>query len=639
MKLFDKLSPFLIKICFSSIFYFFISLESDEYLNPNFYFNLFVFYTFYLGTGFFGYLINDISDEDSDLKAGKTNVTSKLSSFQKFGVLSLLFSIGFFPITFLSPKTLVFVTIEYFLLIIYSFRPLRLKERGIIGVITDSLYAYFIPSLILLTYLSSITNVNSFYWIFLPSLSLFLGVGNILNHQLEDYDNDLFTQTKTFAINNLSFAKWVRKMSILISVVIFLIATFWVLNKNFSLLSSMFFVVTSFVYITKIALHLIFKNEKYLSGIPEFSLIYYGVLLITISTFVLKEFNYLFISIFFILPLINQKLKSTSVTLWFIFIQFYILNRRIASFIVNYSLYFSFLVIGIDLKKRAAQKQQSHSPQSIDAEPISLIEKNVHGLWIGKELSPMELLTISSFISNGYKFHLWVYESLKTRLPEGCILSDANIILPRNKIFKYKYSSQFGTGKGSYAGFSDIFRYKLLHDVGGWWVDMDVTCLKPFDVVSPYFFRGHHDLPLVGNIMKAPKGSLLMKRCYEEAVLEVNEFNRDWHKPISILVKNVFELNLEGNIVTNVNNSDEWHIIKLYVENLKTFPDNWYFMHWCNEVWRTNGYSKQDPLYFSTYGRQLTKYDLLPKLNVGEMRKHDSILKFRLFMDKVNDFL
>src|SRR5690606_11724688 len=129
----------------------------------------------------------------------------------------------------------------------------------------------------------------------------------------------------------------------------------------------------------------------------------------------------------------------------------------------------------------------------------------INALWIGKHLSLIEILTIRSFLDNGHSFRLFVYEEIATPLPEGCELADANSILPESAVFRYKNKSQYGQGKGSVSGFSDIFRYKMLHDSGGWWVDMDVTCLKHFDFDEEYIFRYHHELPAVGNVMKCPK--------------------------------------------------------------------------------------------------------------------------------------
>lgn len=218
----------------------------------------------------------------------------------------------------------------------------------------------------------------------------------------------------------------------------------------------------------------------------------------------------------------------------------------------------------------------------------------VNALWIGKYLSACELLTIKSFLNNGHRFVLWTYDEIKTMLPEGVELHDAAEIIPREKVFCYKYRNQFGHGKGSYAGFSDIFRYKLLYLYGGWWTDMDVTCLKPMDFEDEYVFRTHHSLPLVGNIMKCPKGSELMKACWEEAEQKIDENNRDWHLPINILVDNVNRFGL-GNFIKSYSNPDSWNVVRKLLKGKTEVPDEWHVIHWINEEWRRN---KIDRYYF-----------------------------------------
>jgi hypothetical protein len=44
-------------------------------------------------------------------------------------------------------------------------------------------------------------------------------------------------------------------------------------------------------------------------------------------------------------------------------------------------------------------------------------------------------------------------------IPNGVTIHDANKIIPAEKIFKYK-------NNGSYAGFANLFRYKLLLEKG-----------------------------------------------------------------------------------------------------------------------------------------------------------------------------
>jgi hypothetical protein len=250
----------------------------------------------------------------------------------------------------------------------------------------------------------------------------------------------------------------------------------------------------------------------------------------------------------------------------------------------------------------------------------------INSLWIGTHLSKLELLTLHSFLKFGFRFKLWLYEPLQHELPEGILVGNANEIIPADKVFRYKHKSQFGHGKGSVAGFSDIFRYKLLLDKGGWWVDMDITCLQPLDIDKPYFFRQHHHLTVVGNIMKCPKGSELMRLCYEEAINEVNEHNTDWHKPIDILNKHIAALDLSHFIVGGVTNQDRWDDTGAYVYTSKSFPGDWSFVHWQNEEWRNQKLNKNNFPYRGTLAQLMTQYGLYePPKSAWEEKKNNFI--------------
>ncbi|GAB4450241.1 MAG: hypothetical protein Fur0028_05630 [Bacteroidales bacterium] len=235
--------------------------------------------------------------------------------------------------------------------------------------------------------------------------------------------------------------------------------------------------------------------------------------------------------------------------------------------------------------------------------------KIVHSLWIGNRLTQLELLTLISFTTNGHLFYLWTYNEIETPLPSGVVVRDANEILHSSKIFKYKYSNQYGHGKGSYAGFSDLFRYALLYKYGGWWVDMDVTCLKPFDFQEPYVFRSHHELKIVGNMLKCPPFSKLMQKCFEETFFLLDEYNKDWNKPIEILNRNIIQLELET-YVRSFSNQDQWSIIKHFLKEPFEVPNYFYSIHWVNEEWRRHKIDKKQTIEHSFYSEILKKYDL-----------------------------
>jgi len=213
----------------------------------------------------------------------------------------------------------------------------------------------------------------------------------------------------------------------------------------------------------------------------------------------------------------------------------------------------------------------------------------VNGLWIGNpNLGSLELLTLASFAKQGAEFHLWTYEDLCTQVPDGVIVRDGNEILPANTIFKYPERMLLDFGGGSYVGFSEIFRYKVLYDCGGWWSDMDVTCLKPLSLITEdYFFRTHGVLALVGNIMKVPRHSELMRLCYEKAKIEVNENTIDWHHAIRILGYYVEHLGLSKWIKNEFCNLDFMECVNNFIRipyEIDAIPENWFFIHWMNSV-------------------------------------------------------
>jgi len=131
-------------------------------------------------------------------------------------------------------------------------------------------------------------------------------------------------------------------------------------------------------------------------------------------------------------------------------------------------------------------------------------------LWIGPRLTAMERLTIESYLRHGYEFHLYTYGDV-AGVPEGTTVRDGREILPEDRIFFYKKHR-------SVSGFSNLFRYKLLLDRGGWWVDADMVCLAPFSFEGEYVFASERAGSLENptcSAMKAPRGSEAMAYALE----------------------------------------------------------------------------------------------------------------------------
>jgi len=132
------------------------------------------------------------------------------------------------------------------------------------------------------------------------------------------------------------------------------------------------------------------------------------------------------------------------------------------------------------------QKYPYSSTSSNDTEmstPQSHIIKKskkpvVYGLWIGSQLGKLQNMCLKSFLRCGYDVILYTYDHVKN-IPVGIETMDANDILNNSLIYKYE---------NSYAGFSDIFRYKLLYLKGGIWIDLDLFCLRPFHHLDTTIF-------------------------------------------------------------------------------------------------------------------------------------------------------
>lgn len=252
------------------------------------------------------------------------------------------------------------------------------------------------------------------------------------------------------------------------------------------------------------------------------------------------------------------------------------------------------------------------------------IMQTINGLWIQGKLSSLELLTIKSFLDNGFSFQLWTYEQEIINTPTGTIIKNANEIIPFEKVFSYKNINIHGHGKGSYAGFSDIFRYKLLYENGGIWTDMDITCLQKFEIKEDYFFRFHHKVGAVGNFMKCPKNSILMKWCYEQAIEKIDENNLNWMLPVLILNDGINKYNLTYSIQKISNNDSFPEVAKLLSSN-KIIDKEWKIIHWMNEEFRRLNISKETCLPNSTLHELYNKYGI----------KHQTYIGFEIIKNKI----
>jgi hypothetical protein len=143
----------------------------------------------------------------------------------------------------------------------------------------------------------------------------------------------------------------------------------------------------------------------------------------------------------------------------------------------------------------------------------STVGHTFQSFWWGEALSPYERLCLQSFVDRGHAFDLYTFDP-DISVPKGVRVRDASEILGWNAFFVYPD----GPGKGSPAGFANLFRYKLLHDRGGWWVDTDVVCLSDEIPSFEEFFAWQDALHVNCAVLFSRPGDPVMANCFERAL-------------------------------------------------------------------------------------------------------------------------
>ncbi len=109
----------------------------------------------------------------------------------------------------------------------------------------------------------------------------------------------------------------------------------------------------------------------------------------------------------------------------------------------------------------------------------------LYSLWIEGALSRVERLCLASGAAVGYDVTLFTYGDV-IGIPRSVIRTDAREILPEEALFTYGRSA--GPGAGSPAAFANWFRYELLRQRPGVWIDTDYVVLRRFPEFGSYLY-------------------------------------------------------------------------------------------------------------------------------------------------------
>lgn len=208
----------------------------------------------------------------------------------------------------------------------------------------------------------------------------------------------------------------------------------------------------------------------------------------------------------------------------------------------------------------------------------------VGGLWIGKELSNMEKMSINSFLKHGYVYHLYTYDKVEG-VPSGAIVKDANEILNVSEVYAYN--------NGSMSSISNRFRFELMYKTGIPWVDADLICVKYYDFSDDEYLimsesnKKYDEEKICAGILKFPKGDPILLEAIEMCDKKKQEI-------------------LNGTIAWGVGPSTTKHIVETY--NLQKYVKPWYFANSCschhtdsliNPNWKTKDANPKSEIIYS----------------------------------------
>ncbi len=161
-----------------------------------------------IGIGAWGHLVNDLSDVQQDRDAGRRNSLAHLSPGARFAATLSCAALAFLPaiVVDYGREAILWLSACALVPAAYSLRPLRLKERGVLGVAADSAGAYVLPILFLGALLApSDSDLTARYASVVASAVAWgatAGVRGILRHQLHDRASDIAVGCRTFVTDH-----------------------------------------------------------------------------------------------------------------------------------------------------------------------------------------------------------------------------------------------------------------------------------------------------------------------------------------------------------------------------------------------------------------------------------------------------
>jgi hypothetical protein len=190
-------------------------------------------------------------------------------------------------------------------------------------------------------------------------------------------------------------------------------------------------------------------------------------------------------------------------------------------------------------------------------------KKRFGSLWVGSQLPLLQKVCLASFAYYGHEIYLYVYDDT-IEVPDGVIKRNASEIIDESEIFLVE---------NTYAGFSDLFRYRMIKKTGLTWVDADTICLSPEwnfkDGIFASLESGDHGSFVVGGVLGLPQDSEIIDYLIDEST-KYDKTKMIWSEIGPVLVDRAFK---KFNLMSYVYPQETFCGIKIHESEYMWRPD------------------------------------------------------------------
>jgi 4-hydroxybenzoate polyprenyltransferase len=218
-----------------------------------------------------GYVINDCFDIEVDRRAGKKNSMAHRPIWQRATILGIILIVGWSPALWVNYTIMasVILALDFLLPTIYSVPPIRLKERGVLGILSDAFAAHLLPTLFLASLLIfDLPAVSLFHWGVVAVMAgwyMCVGLRGIITHQILDREADLASGVVTLATtqDSIRLLRWDRRVLYVMEMGLFVTLIFLLGQQNYLL------VIVFFVFLVLESLMRIMKWGYFVEKTPH----------------------------------------------------------------------------------------------------------------------------------------------------------------------------------------------------------------------------------------------------------------------------------------------------------------------------------------------------------------------------------